>query len=704
MPPTATDGVKNGDETDIDCGGPTAPPCANNKGCNIGTDCTSFVCSGGTCQAPSHTDGVKNGDETDIDCGGPTAARCAPGLACAAAGDCIEGVCTDAVCAAPSHDDGVKNGDETGTDCGGPTAAACPTGEGCAIASDCTSRVCTDDVCIAPTASDGVQNGDETDIDCGGSSGKKCVPDQRCIVPADCAEKVCTVDAETHVGTCAWPTFDDHEQNGTETDTDCGGSDGAPKCVVGKGCVNDQGARDCTSFVCENEKCQAPTFVDGVKNGNETGTDCGGPDNGAPKCPVGQGCAVGLRDCVSKVCGANNTCSAPSYNDNVENGEETDVDCGGPGAPKKCAAGKSCDAHTDCSSDGCHPTTHKCALAPSCARHFGGDTCGSGEVGQNGAQHESCCTSIEVPGQNVLLDKYEITAGRIREFFTRVPNVRQWVDEHNVPQLSSFNGYDLRRFITDGAGSAWHPRAHVGPGVFHSNEPSTSQGCWLGTQAQSGYGGHNTYWFSAQDQSALGGAQPRSFTQDQLDEKSITCVTYVLLAAFCAWDGGMLPTTAQTQAAWATYQPWGASPNYWSNNVKDAAFPVGDPRRVYTNWNSGLGNTTLAVYRFPTNNPGFAYGQVDQAFVVAAPGRMVNDKAAGGWMDLAANTFEIQASYTGATNKGTEGGQNYGTEPRVQWLGGSFEGHYGGRTDTGYQYPVMTKYGKTGGRCARPKP
>lgn len=73
---TCTDGKKNGRETDIDCGGPTCPPCADSKTCKKGTDCSSRVCSVGHCRGPSCDDGVMNGGETGVDCGGP----CSPCL------------------------------------------------------------------------------------------------------------------------------------------------------------------------------------------------------------------------------------------------------------------------------------------------------------------------------------------------------------------------------------------------------------------------------------------------------------------------------------------------------------------------------------------------------------------------------------------------------------------------------------------------
>ena len=54
VPPTPTDGIKNGDETDVDCGGATAPKCVTGKGCAAGTDCTSGACPAGACsESPS---------------------------------------------------------------------------------------------------------------------------------------------------------------------------------------------------------------------------------------------------------------------------------------------------------------------------------------------------------------------------------------------------------------------------------------------------------------------------------------------------------------------------------------------------------------------------------------------------------------------------------------------------------------------------
>lgn len=54
-------------------------------------------------------------------------------------------------------------------------------------------------------------------------------------------------------------------------------------------------------------------------------------------------------------------CVAATCNDTVDNGDETDVDCGGSCAPaKKCANGKGCKIVADCSSGYCNLSTNKC--------------------------------------------------------------------------------------------------------------------------------------------------------------------------------------------------------------------------------------------------------------------------------------------------------------------------------------------------------
>src|SRR5262249_51640046 len=64
-------------------------------------DCQSNNCISGTCQAVGCTDGVKNGAETDIDCGGATCPKCAQGKGCGVNSDCTTNNCVSGTCGPP---------------------------------------------------------------------------------------------------------------------------------------------------------------------------------------------------------------------------------------------------------------------------------------------------------------------------------------------------------------------------------------------------------------------------------------------------------------------------------------------------------------------------------------------------------------------------------------------------------------------------
>ena len=183
--PTCDDGIQNGNETGIDCGGDCDP-------CSTTTDCAGdcppgydyFLCgqcwvsleqaqSGGCTEicdgggiSPTCNDGIQNGNETGVDCGGDCdpcstttdcAGDCPPGYDYFLCGQCWvsleqaqSGGCTetcDGGGTSPTCNDGIQNGNETGVDCGG----------------DCDPCQPAD-----PTCYDGIQNQGETGVDCGG--------------------------------------------------------------------------------------------------------------------------------------------------------------------------------------------------------------------------------------------------------------------------------------------------------------------------------------------------------------------------------------------------------------------------------------------------------------------------------------------------------------------------------------------------------
>ncbi len=172
LPESCLDTQKNGDETDIDCGG-SCPACTLDQTCLLDTDCDTLSCDGDTCVEATCDDTKKDGAETDIDCGGPDCAVCLDGDSCLVGEDCESAVCTDNICQPAACDDKVKNQDESDVDCGG-ACDPCANDKMCVLDDDCASKVCDNAVCLAATCSDGVQNGPETGIDCGGPSCAPC--------------------------------------------------------------------------------------------------------------------------------------------------------------------------------------------------------------------------------------------------------------------------------------------------------------------------------------------------------------------------------------------------------------------------------------------------------------------------------------------------------------------------------------------------
>jgi hypothetical protein len=101
---SCTDHAQNGDETGIDCGGSCPTKCAEGSGCAVAADCTSGFCNTATskCGPARCISTLKDGDETDVDCGGASCLPCEPDKLCVQSSDCATGTCTDGYCALAS--------------------------------------------------------------------------------------------------------------------------------------------------------------------------------------------------------------------------------------------------------------------------------------------------------------------------------------------------------------------------------------------------------------------------------------------------------------------------------------------------------------------------------------------------------------------------------------------------------------------------
>lgn len=339
----------------------------------------------------------------------------------------------------------------------------------------------------------------------------------------------------------------------------------------------------------------AAKATDGVKSGDETDVDCGG--SSPKKCAVGKGCNSGA-DCETASCRAGK-CAAPAPDDGAKNGDETDVDCGGPTAPK-CATGKACAAHTDCASDACG-ADKKCAEFRSCTGTNGATTCGA-------SGSENCCAMVPVAGGGTpfKMDKYQVTAGRMRAFIERTNgDVKGWIAANKPAGWKDAWDADLLPSNMDDA-----------LGSVGSYE---KRGCEVKFQ------GGRTYWQPPID----GDAEEQSdLPQEELDKKALNCVTWHLAAALCAFDGKRLAKQSEIVAA---FKNGGANQYPWQFADKTAYNPsVGDDRLNHK-YNY---DTPNAPAKMRKQNDGF---MLDKAFYIAPPGSFPKGANKDGIMDIAGN-------------------------------------------------------------------
>ncbi|MSP62234.1 MAG: hypothetical protein EXR72_18255 [Myxococcales bacterium] len=145
MPASCANKTKDGDETDVDCGGKFCVPCALGAKCKDASDCVTKGCSNGVCSTCA--DELLNGDETDTNCGG-SCPPCPDAHVCKVDAECSTGGCVAGVChLLPRCHDGKLNDDEVDVDCGGKTCLRCADGKKCKLGDDCLSGKCVNGTC-----------------------------------------------------------------------------------------------------------------------------------------------------------------------------------------------------------------------------------------------------------------------------------------------------------------------------------------------------------------------------------------------------------------------------------------------------------------------------------------------------------------------------------------------------------------------------
>ncbi|MEL6275888.1 MAG: cohesin domain-containing protein, partial [Bacteroidota bacterium] len=265
--PTCNDGIQNGNETGVDCGGPDCPAC------------------------PTCNDGIQNGNETGVDCGG----SCTP---CTGNGDevtfslnTVTGMAGDQVCLnvtvanftaiaafqySINYDPAILQFTQVTNLAFPDINVVQPVSTPGEIRTswnyfqpDNLGETLPDGAILYSICFNILQNIDSDVIFSNNPIGIEVFGTDNNMLPS------LFNNGGVNIGAGGDPTCTDGIQNGNETGVDCGGPD-CPAC---------------------------PTCNDGIQNGNETGIDCGGSctpcDGGSDTCGEG---TSDLTVCVPNIC------------------------------------------------------------------------------------------------------------------------------------------------------------------------------------------------------------------------------------------------------------------------------------------------------------------------------------------------------------------------------------------------------------------
>ena len=315
----------------------------------------------------------------------PPGGSCSP--ACVPPQVCQSGQCVNP----PSCSDGIKNGNETGTDCGGNCPNQCPAGQGCNTDSDCQSglacignpKVCTArlpanrpnlllesvipfngpinatnsfsnpwnstrdklfvNVTLRETSGLGVQA-----FNLSWWSDQLNAPQACSRATANTTAVLLNIPPD-HINpttlTYYLQVLIGSVSPGLHTMWFYADSD----CTVNESLETENILS--ANYWAAGQNASGICSINGVQDGNETDVDCGG--GRCPKCSVGKACLT-TADCVVQpaVFCVNNVCTITNpaaCSNNQRDPGETGIDCGGS-CPNKCPAGQGCNSTVDCQS------------------------------------------------------------------------------------------------------------------------------------------------------------------------------------------------------------------------------------------------------------------------------------------------------------------------------------------------------------------
>jgi hypothetical protein len=234
---SCTDGILNGTETGVDCGGPTCPPCPAGQGCSTMSDCgPGLICQGGICVegCPPAGTACDDGDPCTVNDTQNGSCQCiGMPLVCDDGNPCTTDICQNGTCVFMVA----------------PNGTACPGG------------VCNNGTCVT-SCPPGTTNCGGTCVDLSTSSqncgacGNTCPPGQTCVN-----------------GLCTLVSCPDADNDGyTTCEGDCNDSNssifpGAPE-------VCDGMDNDCDGLVDEGVLCSLPNATTACQSGSCTIITC----------------------------------------------------------------------------------------------------------------------------------------------------------------------------------------------------------------------------------------------------------------------------------------------------------------------------------------------------------------------------------------------------------------------------------------------
>jgi formylglycine-generating enzyme required for sulfatase activity len=224
----------------------------------------------------------------------------------------------------------------------------------------------------------------------------------------------------------------------------------------------------------------------------------------------------------------------------------------------------------------CNPTTGECAVPPSCEGLTAtcgpnGDLCCTSNVVTGGKYNRSNNAMYPAQVSDFRLDKYEVTVGRFRAFVKGYPMNKPMVGAGAHPAIAGSGWDDAWTAANDLPLNGTGPNSLAAAVKYCNN---TSSATWTDSAAGN-------------------------------ESKPINCVTWYEAFAFCAWDGGRLPTEAEWNYAAAggdeqRAYPWGPA--------------ITPPYAAYCNVNQCSPNILAVGSKSPGNG---RWGQADLAGNVA---------------------------------------------------------------------------------------